>query len=141
MKKDYVIPVSWEVYSTITVSANSMEEALKFAKENIAVIPLCADNEYVDGSYLIDEEQIRSLNGEELREIGEVHFDIDEGVTTHKDMVKITCYYTTEEMERKEAIEKYGLAMSCSEGSEQERYATVMAGLLSGLTEVDDGCN
>ena len=75
MKRDFIIPVSWEVYSTITVSANSLEEAIEFAKEHADDIPLCTDNEYVDGTYLIDE--IRALNGEDLREIGEVYIDVD----------------------------------------------------------------
>ena len=74
MKKDFIIPVTWEVYSTITVSANSMEEAIEFAQKNIDYIPLCVDNEYVDGSYLIDD--VLALNGEN-RSIGEVRIDVD----------------------------------------------------------------
>lgn len=49
---EYVIPVSWNVYSTITVEASNLEEAVKKARELIDEIPL-GDSEYVDGSYAI----------------------------------------------------------------------------------------
>lgn len=53
-------------------------------------------------------------------------------------MVKVTCYGTTETMSRKNAIAKYKEAMSWSEGSERERYATILLGLLNGRNEVSD---
>ena len=84
MKKDFIIPVSWEVYSTITVSANSMEEAIEFAEKNIDYIPLCSDNEYIDGSYLIDD--VRALNGEDIRSVGEVRIDVDR----EEDLCRVT---------------------------------------------------
>lgn len=55
-KKRFVIPVSWEVYSTITVEANSLEEAIAYCKENSDEIPLSSDTQYIDGSYRIDAE-------------------------------------------------------------------------------------
>lgn len=51
----YIIPVSWAVYSTITVEADSLGDAVDIAKEKMDDIPLCTDGvEYVDGSYSID---------------------------------------------------------------------------------------
>ncbi len=51
---EYVIPVSWEVYSTIRVKgAKNLEEAIKYAKENIDVIPI-GSGEYIDDSYKIE---------------------------------------------------------------------------------------
>lgn len=43
-KKEFVIPVSWEVYSTITVSASSLEEALDWAERNQEDLPLPTDS-------------------------------------------------------------------------------------------------
>jgi hypothetical protein len=55
-KKRFVIPVSWEVYSTITVEANSLEEAIAYCEEHSDEIPLGSDTHYIDGSYRIDAE-------------------------------------------------------------------------------------
>ena len=54
------------------------------------------------------------------------------------DIVKITCYNRTETMERADAIKFYTEGILCSDGSEQERYATILAGLVSGATVVSD---
>ena len=53
---EYIIPVSWEVYSRIIVKANNLEEALKKAEEQIDEIPLPSSyyQDYVDGSFKID---------------------------------------------------------------------------------------
>ena len=54
------------------------------------------------------------------------------------DMVKVTCYGTTEIMTRADAIREFREGVMCSEGSEQSRYANILVGLLSGETEVSD---
>lgn len=54
------------------------------------------------------------------------------------DMVKITCYNKTEMMERQEAIRFYRECADNSEGSERERYVTILFGLMDGLNEVGD---
>ena len=54
------------------------------------------------------------------------------------DMVMITCYCQTETMERADAIKLYSEGVMCCDGSERERYATILAGLLAGETEVSD---
>lgn len=55
-----------------------------------------------------------------------------------KDIVNITCYNKTEQMARTDAIAKYTEAMAWSDGSEMQRYATILNGLFSGLTNIRD---
>ena len=50
----YLIPVSWEVYSTIRIKANNLQDALEKAEAHIDDIPLGTDTEYIDGSYKLD---------------------------------------------------------------------------------------
>lgn len=58
-KEEFVLPVSWEVYSKIKVQANSLEEAINYAKEHIDEIDLDEyDNSYVDGSYKINVDSV-----------------------------------------------------------------------------------
>ena len=53
-KQEFVIGVSWEVQSTITIKANSREEALKYAEEHLDDIPLPTENDYIDGSFKVE---------------------------------------------------------------------------------------
>lgn len=55
-KQEFIISVSWRVLSKIKIQANSLEEALSWAKENIDEIPLDNEWDYEDGSYQIDAE-------------------------------------------------------------------------------------
>lgn len=55
-----------------------------------------------------------------------------------KDMVTITCYGKTEQMSRKDAINKYLKGMAWSEGSERDRYTNIYLALISGETNVFD---
>ncbi len=57
MYENYVVPVGWEVYSTIRVEASSPEEAVAIAQSCMDNIPI-GNAEYVDGSYFIDTEGI-----------------------------------------------------------------------------------
>ena len=52
--------------------------------------------------------------------------------------VAVTCYGKTEQMTRREALEKYYECMKGSEGSEHERYETIFFQLLEGYTECSD---
>lgn len=54
------------------------------------------------------------------------------------DIVVVTCYGESESMDRQDAINFYFERMSCSDGSERERYATIVAQLLNGATEAID---
>lgn len=49
-----------------------------------------------------------------------------------KDIVTITCYGETEQMERKDAIKLYLEGMMACEGSEQERYTNIYCQLMAG---------
>ena len=53
-----------------------------------------------------------------------------EEITMCKDIVTITCYNKTSQMERKQAIEFYTSCVLCSEGSERERYSKILAELI-----------
>ena len=55
-----------------------------------------------------------------------------------KDIVTITCYNKTSQMERKQAIEFYTSCISCSEGSERERYAKILAELIDNYKVCSD---
>lgn len=65
--KEFTIPVEFSVWSTIRVSAESMEEAYKIAKEKEDEIPIdfIGDMDYVDGSYVIaDDDDTKKLVAE-----------------------------------------------------------------------------
>lgn len=63
----YIIPVSWEVYSTIKVKADNLEEAVKKAENNIDNLKL-GENEYIDGSYKLDTGNL--IDAQEYADIG-----------------------------------------------------------------------
>lgn len=60
--KEFIIPVSWEVYSNIIVTGvETLEEARAAVEADLDMIPLGVNNEYVDGSYRIDAETEEDL--------------------------------------------------------------------------------
>lgn len=67
--KKFSIPVTWEVWDKIEVEAETIEDAIRYVKENIDTIPLGTEPEYIDGSYKIDD----GYNGEATIE-ETVHF-------------------------------------------------------------------
>lgn len=54
------------------------------------------------------------------------------------DQVTIICYDKSETRNREEAIEFYTEGMMCCEGSERDRYTSIVMGLQAGLKTVDD---
>ena len=56
MKKSFNVVVKCVIYGTISVEAENLEEAIKFAEDNIDELPLPYEPEYIDGSYKIDKE-------------------------------------------------------------------------------------
>ena len=57
----FKIPVTWEVYSTITIEADTLEEAIKEFDEvenNGDGYPLPTDPEYVTDSFRREDEEI-----------------------------------------------------------------------------------
>ena len=49
--KTWTIPVTWSVYSTVEVEANTLEEAMEIAEDENNDIPCPPFPEYVDGSW------------------------------------------------------------------------------------------
>lgn len=76
---EYQIPVTWECYGTVTVSANSMQEAIRIFDRDKDDYPLPDDSGYVDDSFIresyssLDEEKrvyaLRQLPFELLRQM------------------------------------------------------------------------
>ena len=67
MSKVFKIPVTWEVYSHISIEADTLEEAIEIfdKKENSDEdYPLPTDSYYVDGSFKreLDIEMIQLIN-------------------------------------------------------------------------------
>ena len=66
--KQWAIPVSWEVAGVVTISANTLEEAIRAAKHDDSIgLP---SGEYVDGSFDVtvdDDDCIRNFynNGQQ----------------------------------------------------------------------------
>ena len=54
--KSWDIPVTWEVYGRVVIEANTLEEAMEKARDDEGVIPLPDENDYVDGSWRVTEE-------------------------------------------------------------------------------------
>ena len=53
--KKFSIPVTWQVWDKVEVEAETIEEAIKYVKNNIDEIPLGTEPEYIDGTYKIDD--------------------------------------------------------------------------------------
>ena len=52
---EYLIPVTWSVYSTIkVVGADNLKDAFEIAEREIDNIPLDPEPEFIEGSYEID---------------------------------------------------------------------------------------
>ena len=60
MGKYYEIPCTWEVYGTLEVEADSLEEAIELAERDDSPIP--DESDYVDGSFQIDRDIAEEIN-------------------------------------------------------------------------------
>ena len=60
MGKYYEIPCTWEVYGTIEIEADSLEEAIELAERDDSPMP--DDSDYVDGSFQIDRDIAEEIN-------------------------------------------------------------------------------
>ena len=56
MKKSFNVVVKCVIYGTISVEAENLEEAIKFAEDNIDELPFPNESKCIDGSYKIDKE-------------------------------------------------------------------------------------
>lgn len=68
--KEFIVPVTWEVYSTIKVEAESPEEAFEIARDRLDEIPLCSNPEYIDASYCLS--NIEPQDAQEFKHVGDV---------------------------------------------------------------------
>lgn len=55
--KRFKIPVSWEVYATVKIEANTLEEAIAIFDKTEDDIPLPDDWYYIDGSFKRETEE------------------------------------------------------------------------------------
>lgn len=53
-KQKYVIPVTYEMTGVITIEAESPDEAIDIALDNVDALPLPNGAVYVDGSYTVE---------------------------------------------------------------------------------------
>jgi hypothetical protein len=63
MGKYYEIPCTWEVYGTIEIEADSLEEAIELAERDDSPMP--DDSDYVDGSFQVDRDIAEEINKDE----------------------------------------------------------------------------
>lgn len=69
----FIIPVVWQVYSTIQVEADNLQSALLRAEENLDSIPLSCDPEYVEGSYEINVVDVEdAINAQEYHSMSPI---------------------------------------------------------------------
>ena len=63
MGKYYEIPCTWEVYGTIEIEDDSLEEAIELAERDDSPMP--DDSDYVDGSFQVDRDIAEEINKDE----------------------------------------------------------------------------
>lgn len=78
--KKFSIPVTWEVWDKIEVEAETIEEAIKYVKENIDTIPLGTEPEYIDGSYKIYDGENGEATIEETVEYLKEYWNLSDGI-------------------------------------------------------------
>lgn len=87
-------------------------------------------------------EYLERLNGldvlEYIQQTWEIVFEEVKEDMGNQDIVTITCYGTTKQYTRREAITKFFECMLMSEGSEKERYTNIYCGLVNGETQISD---
>jgi len=64
--KVFKIPVSWSVYGEVAIEAKTLQQAIEIFKIEEEMLPLPLDNEYIDGSFHIDDEETAYLINEHL---------------------------------------------------------------------------
>lgn len=52
--KTWKIPVVWQMMGTVTVEADTLEEAIEIAKDDAGVIPIPDNGTFLDGSWEVD---------------------------------------------------------------------------------------
>jgi hypothetical protein len=77
--EEYIIPVSWEVYSTIVVKgAKNLADAIEYAEAHIDDIPL-GEGEYIDASYKIEiDNDAKAIVAQDYADIGGVIINVND---------------------------------------------------------------
>jgi len=57
--KNYLISATWEIYATLHIEADNIEDAIKQAYNDKTSLP--ADTHYIDGSFQVDKEMSQFL--------------------------------------------------------------------------------
>ena len=71
-KKEYLIPVSFEMCGMLSIKANSAEEAIQLTKGHINELPIPTIKNYIDGSYQLvtDDGEIIELYTDDAKTYG-----------------------------------------------------------------------
>lgn len=86
--KKFSIPVTWEVWDKIEIEAETIEEAIKYVKENIDTIPLGTEPEYIDGSYKIDDGENGEATIEETVDYLKEYWNLSGGIDGEEVVLK-----------------------------------------------------
>jgi len=62
--KIYKIPVTWEVYGTVEIEADSLDEAIEIALIDPS-IPLPKESDYVDDSWTVGDREVAEIINKE----------------------------------------------------------------------------
>lgn len=83
---EYLIPVSWSVYSTVKVKADNLLDAIERFNKLIDTVPLCSNTVYVDGSYRVDAENAEDyIMTQNWQTIGDVSIEENGNITLTRD--------------------------------------------------------
>jgi len=91
-EKEWIIPVTWECFGTVAVKAETLEKAMKIAKDEAGDIPLPEGN-YVDSSWQLsceDAEYVRQCYNQNQPDspywsVSEIEFKIGELASIYPD--------------------------------------------------------
>ena len=78
--KKFSIPVVWQVWDKIDIEAETIEEAIQYTKENLDILPLGTEPEYIDGSYQIDDGQNGQASIEETVQFLKKYWNFNGGI-------------------------------------------------------------
>jgi hypothetical protein len=62
--KTWKIPVTWEVYGTVNIEAESLDEAIQIFDETEDEMSLPTDSEYIDASFKREDYETIKLNNQ-----------------------------------------------------------------------------
>lgn len=84
-KKIFNVPVEWTVSELLQIRADSFKEAIQFVLDNLDMIPLGTEPDYIDGTYKISSEYDEA---EEIEEELSMYYGNKGSVATELDIVE-----------------------------------------------------